>query len=174
MFNDFITNDRIIQNKKIKFTNITNVYETGDIIYTSNLQINNLIKSIYKNKKVLPIPILNYNNNDLYKFYVIISKVYNMKKEYNIYKETNIDLIKLSKHRFCIWRNQWECFYMGVIPITDDEDVVEMLKIMNLPYYKVNDIEHINDNILDETLYKEIFKKSKLYTNDVLKMKTYF
>lgn len=173
-FNDLITNDRILQNKKIKPTNINNVYQNDNIIYTSNLQINDLINNIYNNKSILPIPILNYDDKDLYKFYVIMSKIYNMKKEHNIYKENDIDLIKLSKHRFCIWNNQWECFYMGVIPITDDENVAKMLETINLPYHKINDISEVDDDVFNEKLYKEIFKKSKLYTNDALKIKTYF
>lgn len=173
-FNDLITNDRILQNKKFQSTNINNVYRKDDVIYTSNLQVIDLISNMYNTTNILPIPVLNYNNNELYKFYVIMSKIYNMKKEFNLYKEDEIDLIKMSKHRFCKWNNQWDCFYMGVIPITDNDNIVNMLENINLPCYKINNISVVNDNIFDEKLYKEILKKSKLYTNNALKMNTYF
>jgi len=172
-FNDFITNDRILQYTKIKSTTINNVYHKDNIIYTSNLQINDLINSVYKNTNIIPIPVLNYNDNELYKLYIIMAKNYNTKKQYTLYKENDIDLIKLSKHKFCIWENRWECFYMGVIPVTDDNNVVNMLELMKLPCHKVNDISNVNDDILDEKLYKEYFQKSNLYINESLKINTY-
>jgi hypothetical protein len=104
-------------------------------------------------------------------------------------------LEELSGYRFCLalrgngldTHRFWECLYLGVIPViinnkyTQMDNFVEQLKINEIPFYEINEdvVETIVEkyfitNYFNETLYKKIFRKSKMFNLEFLKLQKFY
>jgi hypothetical protein len=142
------------------------IIETYNHVKTKNIYVN-INPKTYPYRKI----ILESLDNSF-----VISK----SKDYKDY------LFELSQHRFslCVRGNGidthrfWESLYLGVIPViivnkeTNCFSFVNNLRLLGIPFYEIESIEHYNSEEFNENLYRP-YREKLIRTKHLLKISNY-